>query len=230
MPGPAVIKIPEIQYEGKRLGRHIHPFDPGHLEHLAEGAPQIVSVKHEAAGLPLNQGNIGSCTANALCGALNSQPDQPASGYVYTEGDAVQLYERETADEGEPYPPNDPGGTGPYVCQAAQELGWITSYQHALGLQAALQALVLRPVIVGINWYSSFDTPNANGHVWIADGATVRGGHEIVADEIDAENHLVGFWNSWGPDWGPLGGRFYMSWHCLWRLLNQGGDVTVPIP
>jgi hypothetical protein len=96
-------------------------------------------------------------------------------------------------------------------------------------LQAALQALVLRPVITGINWYDSMDSPDANGHVAIADGASVRGGHEVVVDEIDAEHYLVGAWNSWGPDWGAAG-KFYMSWHCWWRLLGEGGDVTVPIP
>ena len=222
-----MIRIPEVRYEGRRLGRHVHPFDPRHLDYLAQGAPQIVSVRHEAVGLPLNQGNAGSCTANAVCGAMNSQPD--FSGRMFGETDAVVLYKQETADEGQPYPQYDPGGTGPLVCQAAKELGWITSYQHALGLQGALQALVLRPVISGFNWYTSFDDIMPNGHIAIAEGATVRGGHEVVLDEIDAEQYLVGGWNSWG-DWGPLGGRFYMSWHCWWRLLNEGGDVTVPVP
>jgi hypothetical protein len=223
------IKIPEVRYEGRRLGRHLETFDPRSLGYLAEGASQIVSVKHNAIGLPLNQGNLGSCTANALCGALNSEPNLRSINSPFTEPDAIILYERETADEGDPYPPNDPGGTGPAVCQAAKELGWLSSYRHALGLQAALQALVLRPVITGINWYTSFDTPDASGQVAIADGATVRGGHEVVADEIDAEHYLVWFWNSWGPDFG-IGGRFCMSWHCWWRLLGEGGDVTVPIP
>ena len=39
------------------------------------GALEIVSVQHWAIGLPLNQGDLGSCTANALCGALDSAPD-----------------------------------------------------------------------------------------------------------------------------------------------------------
>jgi hypothetical protein len=222
------ITIPETVVEGKRLGRHQALPDERDFAYLAQGAPQIVSVRHQAAGLPLNQGNIGSCTAEALCGALNSSPDY-AGGHLYTQPDALALYERETADEGQPYPANDPGGTGRAVCQAARELGWITSWQNAAGLQAALQALVLRPVITGVNWYDSFDTPMPGGQVAIAEGATVRGGHEIVADEIDAEHYLVWFWNSWGPGFG-VGGRFCMSWHCWWRLLNEGGDVTVPIP
>jgi len=77
---------------------------------------------------------------------------------------------------------------------------------HA-GIQHALQALVVRPVITGVNWYSSFDNPDPQtGMVAIAADATVRGGHEIVADGIDADKKLVWFWNSWGTQYG-LGGR-----------------------
>ncbi len=69
-----LVKLPEVQVEGKRLGRHIR-HDPRSFEFQAGRAPQIVSVTHQSTGLPLNQGNLGSCTANALCGALDSAPD-----------------------------------------------------------------------------------------------------------------------------------------------------------
>lgn len=183
---------------------------------------------HRGVGLPLNQGDIGSCTANALCGALNSAPDFTGST-PRSEQNAIQLYELETKLEGRPYPPNDPGGSGLEVCKAAGELGWISSYKHAFGIEKALLALVLRPVITGINWYTSFDTPAADGLVAIAHGATVRGGHEVVADEIDAPNKLVWFWNSWGAAFA-VGGRFCMSFDTWQQLLEQTGDVTVPLP
>ena len=115
------------------------------------------------------------------------------------------------------------------VCKAAKQLNLIASYKHAFGLQHALEALVLRPVITGISWYTSFDTPDpTTGLVEIAPGATVRGGHEIVADEIDAENELVWFWNSWGTQFG-LGGRFCMKFATWGQLLENQGDVTVPL-
>ena len=66
--------IPEQVTPGKRLGRHI-VHDPRSRNFPADGAAAITSVVHNATGLPLNQGDIGSCTANALCGALNSAPD-----------------------------------------------------------------------------------------------------------------------------------------------------------
>jgi hypothetical protein len=219
--------IPEQVMHGKRLGRHI-VHDPRSRDYPADTAPAIISVTHAAAGLPLNQGDIGSCTANALCGALDSAPDFKG-GTPRNEHDAITLYELETKLEGQPYPPNDPGGSGLEVCKAAKELGWISSYKHAFGVEKALLALVLHPVITGINWYTSFDTPSPEGLVAIAHGATVRGGHEVVADQIDAPNKLVWFWNSWGTAFG-VGGRFCMSFDTWQQLLEQTGDVTVPEP
>src|ERR1700730_16273458 len=214
-------QLAEQVVPGRRLGRHVL-HDPRSRDFPAARAPKVISVTHAASGLPLNQGNIGPCTANALCGALDSAPDS-SSGRVYDEKAAVQLYELETKLEGKPYPPNDPGGSGLMVCKAAKQLGWISSYKHAFGLQHALEALVLRPVITGIKWYSSFDSPDpATGLVKLDPSSTVRGGHEIVADEIDAENKLVWFWNSWGTQYA-LGGRFCMAWDTWGTLLEDQG-------
>jgi hypothetical protein len=229
MPEPEMIRrtIEETRVASRRLGRHVL-HDPRSRDFPAGRAATIQSVNHSSAGLPLNQGDIGSCTANALCGALDTSPDD-SGGHVYDENQAIQLYELETKLEGEPYPPNDPGGSGLMVCKAAKQLGWISSYQHAFGIQHALLALTLRPVITGISWYTSFDTPDPNGLVQIAPGATVRGGHEVVAVGIDAPNQLVWLWNSWGTQFG-VGGRFCMSFDTWATLLSQQGDVTVPIP
>lgn len=224
--GVVTATLPEQVVEGKRLGRHVH-HDPRSLQYLAPRASAVTSVNHDATGLPLDQGQIGSCTANALCGALDSAPNF-TTGTPLNETNAVSVYELETKLEGHPYPPNDPGGSGLMVCKAAKQMGLISSYQHALGIEHALEALVLRPVITGVRWYSSFDTPSSAGLVEIAAGATVRGGHEIVADQIDAENKLVWFWNSWGTSWG-VGGRFCMSFDTWDQLLQQQGDVTVPV-
>jgi len=220
-------RLAETTIEGKRLGRHV-AHDERSREYVAQRAPKITSVKHDATGLPLNQGKIGSCTANALCGALDSAPNF-GGGSPLDEPEAVKVYELETKLEGDPYPPNDPGGSGLMVCKAAKQMGLISSYRHAFGVEHALEALVVRPVITGLNWYDSFDSPDPQtGLVEIAPGAKVRGGHEIVADEIDAPNELVWFWNSWGADWG-VGGRFCMSFATWDELLRQRGDVTVPI-
>lgn len=215
--------IPE---HSRRLGRHVN-HDPRSKAFRPETAPGVKSVTHATVGLPLDQGQIGSCTANALVGALNTAPNY--AGKARTETDAVKLYSRETTDEGQPYPPNDPGGSGLAVCKAAVELGWIKSYAHALSLDEALKALVLRPVITGVNWYDSFDKPASSGLVSIADGATVRGGHEVLVYGIDAENQQVLVMNSWGKAYG-VNGTFRFSFDTWSQLLSEQGDVTIPQP
>jgi hypothetical protein len=118
--------LPEQIVDGHRLGRHV-VHNPRSRNFAADAAATIKNVQHSAVGLALDQGNIGSCTANALCGALDSAPDNAAAGRQFGENDAVSLYERETEFEGRPYPPNDPGGFGLMVCRAAKQLGWISS-------------------------------------------------------------------------------------------------------
>lgn len=211
--------------QSRRLGRHVC-HDERSKMFPADRAP-IKSVQHAAVGLPLDQGHVGSCTANALVGALNSAPDF-GGGRALNETDAVAIYELETQMEGQPYPPNDPGGSGLMVCKAAKKMGLIHSYRHALGVTHALEALVLRPVIIGIPWYSTFDQPANDGLVEVGPHASIRGGHEVVADGIDADNQLLWCWNSWGAGYG-LGGKFCMTWRTFGRLLAEQGDVTVPL-
>ena len=230
-----VQRIRERKVEGKPLGRYI-VHDPRSRDYEAELADAVKDVLHSGHGLPLDQGEIGACTAFATCAALNSDPNAAAlkgsvKGHTFTDSDGDKLYGKETADEGQPWPPNDPGGSGLYVCKAARQLGWITSYKHTFSMSAALKALVLRPVIWGVNWYDSFDNPDPEtGVCSIGANAQVRGGHEICAVEIKASEQLVGFWQSWGS-WGLNGtGRFYIGFGDCERLLSEQGDVTVPTP
>jgi hypothetical protein len=235
---PAVIRIqiPELVVPGKPLGRHIH-IDSRSANFPAETATAtaLVSVRHVSAGLPLSQAR-GSCTAESVCGALNCLPHfgTGARGQApLVQPDADHLYDEEIVLEGGNPATDDPGGSGTEVCQAAKNAGMLRAYQHAADIHQALAALVLRPVITGINWFTSFDSPDASGLVTIAKGATVRGGHEIVANEIDVLNELVWFPNSWGAGYGVAraeipGGCFCMSFATWETLLGQGGDVTVP--
>jgi hypothetical protein len=210
---------------GMYLGRHV-VHDEASRDFVAEQKP-IVDTLHQATGLPLNQGDVGSCTANALCGALNSAPN--FKGTPLTETNAQAVYHTETVMEGSPWPPNDPGGSGLEVCKAAISMKMLSGYNHAFGIEQALQALVARPGIFGVAWYGGFFNPDPQtGLIQMAPHDTIEGGHEIVADEIKVSEKLVGFWNSWGAGWG-LGGKFYMTWDLLEQLLANNGDCTVPV-
>jgi hypothetical protein len=230
MPVGGIVEVPlsEDAVRGKTLGRHIQ-HDPRSRNFPARRAAAVKSVKHQMAGLPLDQEAHTCPTAHALCATLGATGRADAESLV-TSPAAVRVYERAKKLEGaESVLVDEKGSSGLMACKAARSMGLIDSYEHAFGVEHALRALVLRPVITGFRWYSSFDHPDPEtGLVEITEAATVRGGHEVVADEIDLERGLVWFWNSWGPSFG-LEGRFCMTFDTWERLLVEEGDVTVPV-
>lgn len=216
-----------------RLGRHVN-HDP-RSRRYAFRAPGIdlVSTKHTRFIGVFDQGDLGSCPGNAGMGNLGT------GVYYFTVDDlifdwsqsaAVQLYSDATQiDEWEgSYPPVDTGSSGLAVAKVLKSRGWVSGYLHTFSFEDMQGALQFGPVMLGINWYTSFFYPDANGVVSIGN-SSVAGGHEVVVDEIDMERELIGCTNSWGPDWG-LGGRFYITFKDMARLLSEYGDVVVLVP
>ncbi len=236
------IRIPEQVDPDRRLGRHLN-HDPRSLRYLAPAGDlsALKSVRHQRMIPVLDQGDVGACTGFAAEGALGTSPlydalaegmpHRPTGDAEVDEGQALALYSTATAlddYEGE-YPPEDTGSSGLAVAKAALSAGLISGYRHATSLEAALTALAEQPVIAGINWYDSFDSPDASGRIRIGPAATVRGGHEIVLDELDVPRKLVWFTNSWSSSWGKSG-RAAIGWDDFARLLKEDGDVTVFTP
>lgn len=211
---------------GRPLGRHVE-YDPASWNFQAARAPKRKTVTHKRTRAPFDQGELGSCTGNAMCGVLVTQPWKHSR---LSEKTAVELYEVATTldNAAGSYPPDDTGSSGLAVAKAAKQLGFISAYHHAFGVDHALDALVVAPVIIGIPWYSSFDEPT-DGLLEISPDAYVRGGHEVELLGIDVDHELVVGINSWGKSWGAKG-RFTMSWSTLARLLSEQGDCTVPVP
>lgn len=209
----------------RRLGRHVE-HDPRSRDYPAE-LGTAGTVRWRRYGAILDQGNTGSCTGNALAGALNTVPFH-RSGHIEHEPDAIKLYEAASVLDGIPgsYPPDDTGSSGLAVCKAAQRTGLITAYRHAFGIDQALAAVAVGPVITGVSWYEGFDAPDSKGHVAI--GGQVRGGHEFEVVGYDARTQLVEAVNSWGREWGAKG-RFLFTASDWARLLGEQGDVTVPV-
>ena len=221
-----IISIVENIIPGQRLGRHIE-HDPRSLLFPAAVLP-IADVKHVRHVPAFDQGQLGSCTGNAMAGALMTEPYFVASR-VLDESSAVTLYEQATKLDNAPgsYPPDDTGSSGLAVAKAAKQDGYLTGYAHAFGLTHALGALTAAPVIAGINWYTSFDSPLPTGECPLTPGATVRGGHEIELFGIDTANEQIWAYQSWGPTWGGLkNGTFWFSYTTFGQLLAEKGDVT----
>lgn len=229
-----VVKIEEHLVTGKPLGRHVE-HDPRSRDFAVEEAhavAQLQAVSHIRRGGVFNQGHIGSCTGNAMVGALNTAPlGNPAD--ILAEKDALTIYEAATVIDGisGQYPPTDTGSSGLAVCKVAKSRGLISGYRHAFSVRSALTALQSGPVITGVTWYEGFDTPDEFGLVKIA--GQVRGGHEfeVVGYNPQAnpvEGGTVYCFNSWGDSWGRHG-QFLFTVKTWDALLHQQGDVTVPL-
>lgn len=227
-------RIPEEVIAGKPLGRHVHydsrnegyPFRPRAVQTLRD----VLWHFHIPV---LDQGNLGSCTGNALVDSLGSDPLYATvpTGTVLDEALAVKVYSLATQLDPYPgtYPPNDTGSDGIDASKAAQKLGLISGYTHSTDLASMQQAVMQQPVMIGINWYSSFDAPASNGMVSISSGAYIRGGHEVAVVGMSATNGTFLAQNSWGADWG-VNGTFQFSFATMDRLLSEEGDCTVPLP
>ena len=235
-------RIPEHVVPGKRLGRHRN-HDPRSLRYQvdARSLGELESVRHRRRIPVLDQGDLASCTGNAAEGVLGTSPffeaipldamGRPSGDPAYDELQAVDIYSSATQldDYEGQYPPEDTGSDGLSVAKACLASGLISGYRHATSLEAALAALEADPVITGINWYSSFDEPDGDGLIRIEKGADVRGGHEVEVEELNVENRLVWFTNSWSVDWGRMG-RACIGWDDFGRLLDEQGDVTAFVP
>jgi len=223
-----VTKLIKEKQGAGRLGRHVE-HDPQSWAFMA-GTAAIKTVRHKRHGKAFDQEDLGSCTGNAMVGVLMTEPFW-VKGRTLTEKDAVALYKSATKLDGihGNYPPTDTGSSGLGVMKAAVKAKYITGYAHTFSLDQLLGSLVLRPGILGVNWYDSFDEPKPDGECPLSAHPKLRGGHEVQMFGIDAAKKRVWCFNSWGPTWGGRkNGTFYFTWKTLTKLLAKQGDATFP--
>lgn len=207
------------------LGRNVN-HDPRSWGFQAAVATDLKPVSWRHFGAVLDQGQVGSCTGNAMAQALNTAPLHKPRTRNLTEKDALSIYTAATQLDGIPgsYPAEDTGSDGLSVAKVAKQRGLLSGYTHAFSPEQARGALQLAPFLFGTAWHESMFTPDAQGFVH-PDG-NVAGGHEITCIG-DTGDHLV-FLNSWGKSWGK-GGKFYLSYADFAALMADQGDVTVPV-
>lgn len=224
-----VIALPESPDLPNRLGRHVEHDERSRS--FAFAAPQPMPVRDvvwRRLVPAYDQGNLGSCTANALCGALSTRPYRHR--FVSQHRTIIPVYSEATRLDTFPgdYPPNDTGSSGLAVAKAALRRGWISRYEHVFAFDALLQALMVGPVIVGTDWHVGMFNAEPDGRVRPI--GNTAGGHEYQAFGVDATERRIWFFNSWGTGWGVGGGRFYMTFADFVDLLSNQGDATVLIP
>lgn len=227
-------KLLALPTTGYRLGRHVE-HDEASRAFPAAADNKPVSKLWAHAGPVLNQGNIGACTGNAMAQLINTEAWGTArakikgAGKWLAEADALKIYEAATVIDDVPgsYPPDDTGSSGLAVAKVAKTEGYSSSYKHAFGLDHMLSALQLHPVICGTTWTQNMFTPNSKG--FLTPTGAVAGGHEYLCLGCNVDQEFFTFLNSWGASWG-VNGRFYITFANYTKLLNDQGDVTVPIP
>lgn len=189
----------------------------------------------------LDQGQVGSCTGNAMAQLLNCRLFASCRGnkLSLTEADALKLYSLATHLDGfgpqQYYPPNDDGSSGLGVAKAAVQLGYVDTYLHAFTFQQVKAAIQTQPLITGTSWTNPMFHPDpATGFITVGplNDQTVVGGHEYLIQGIDYEKEAVIMLNSWGTGWGGYAGlkpgQARISFSDYQSLLSDSGDVVVP--
>lgn len=214
-----------------RLGRHVL-HDPRSRDFDARAIVRprpLVDTLHHSRVAPWDQGDIGSCTANAALGCLVTDPFQ---GRAFTERDAQDLYKQETRvdDSQVPghWPPDDTGSTGLWSMKALKQAGLIRSYHHAFRLSTVLHLLLDSPVSTGITWYESMFQVDSDNQIVVDFGSQVAGGHQVCLVGLDTAKGRVRVRNSWGTGWAD-NGYAWLKWSDYDALLSDHGDAVVPV-
>jgi hypothetical protein len=230
-----------------RLRRHVAWDDASRGFALPDVAPYGVSlpraVQHVRVIPVLDQGDVGSCTANALLGCLGTEPfasqlrDREFGAVDLRKWDealALAVYHEETIlDEREipgVYPPDDTGSAGLYAMKVAKRRGWVSSYRHGFSFSATVAALVNGPIMVGSAWLHSMFEVDRHGVIEVDRASPVDGGHEYVVDGYDLDRGTAHMTNSWGTSWGDEGGAEIRLGDLRWLLSSRmQGDVVQPV-
>jgi len=226
--GPSA-RVVTFAHADPRLGRHLVHDPRSRRFALVDTSRPTRPVMHARHCPVWDQGQVGSCTANAALALLITGPDWDGRS-SYTEVDAVALYSAETRiDDREipgHYPPEDTGSAGIYSMRVLRSQGKIASYWHGFSLDAVLAELAHRPVSIGIPWFDSmFDPDPRSGQLVVDRHSGLAGGHQVPLDGIDPSRARVRLTNSWGSGWG-IAGTAWLGYDDLGWLLSQGGDAV----
>jgi hypothetical protein len=179
----------------------------------------------------IDQGREGACVGFAWTIELLASPVRARLGYDANEF-ALNVYR--AAQRIDEWPGENYSGTSVLAgAKIVQQLGLIESYHWAFGIDDVIDTLVsFGPVVLGIPWYESMYTTDANGLVTVS-GRKV-GGHAITVTGYTRRRFngviedVVRWRNSWGATYGKRGDG-YIRVDDLAKLLADDGEACVPV-
>ena len=237
--------LPKYHWVRDPVDPRDHAYAPVELSRI----PTLVDLRPYASPID-DQGNLGSCTGNAIAGAIDLVDREENKSVRVSR---LFIYYQERLLEGDIGQDNGAyirdGIKACYTYGAPQESLWpytisqfavrpsqaayndalhrkVTSYSRCADFTAVKNALATnRPVVVGFNVYSSFESasvartglmpyPNTRTE-------TLLGGHAVcLVGYDDSKNYFIAR-NSWGTGWGDHG-YFYMPYQVIQNTAMSG--------
>lgn len=188
-----------------------------------------VTSRYWSTPAAYDQGATSQCVAYAGVRYLESSPVRN-----YPIGFHTLYKECQTLDE---WPGENYDGTSVRALfKAFQRRGLVSEYRWAFEVGPVIDHLLLvGPVVMGTVWTDSMANLGGNGFLTVdADLAHEQSGHAwcLIGANRRYRNPNGSFGaaravNSWGPNWGPHKGRFWVSFSDLDRLIKADGEAAV---
>lgn len=207
---------------------------------ILQTLPSIVDLRNQCPPI-YDQGQLGSCTANAIAGAIefdqkkqNLPEFTPSRLFIYynerakegtvnsDSGAAIRDGIKSVAKQGAcaeaewPYNINEFTVKPTQTCYDAALMHKIILYQRIVNNLLQMKGCLASgsPFVYGFTVYESFESQEVSttGIVPMPHpGESVLGGHAVLAVGYDDNNQWFICRNSWGPSWG-VNGYFYMPY------------------
>lgn len=181
----------------------------------------------------LDQGNTSECVAYSTAKFLLTHRI-----VNYPQESCNSFYKRcQLVDE---WPGTDYDGTSVNAAMKVLRAdGLISSWTWAFERDPVIRHILeVGPVVAGTDWTMDMFTPDRWGYIWPT--GENAGGHaylwlgaNTLRKNPDGSIGAVRGLNSWGPNWGPNKGRFWMSFGTVEKLLRGlgqwSGEAAAPL-
>jgi C1A family cysteine protease len=233
----ALFSIPKFHWARDKVDTRDHPYQ------LTNKTQSNVVDLRQYCSLIENQGNLGSCTGNAIAGAIELLHKKQKrsldisrlfiyyyervligtvnydSGAYIRDGIKVCYKFGAPTENLWPYNISKFRTVPPKTALIDAAKRKVTSYQRAADFKAVIDAITSGyPVTIGFSVYSSFDT-NAVARTGIMPYPDIKkerllGGHAVLLVGYNKNNNTFIARNSWGTNWGDRG-YFYMPFQVI---------------